>query len=53
MSQVGWFQQTCIFGRTGVSRRLVPTNCCNSRFIPTNNLYVNKFYGFSPIVVST
>jgi hypothetical protein len=36
----------------GVSSRLVPTNICNSRLVPTNN-YKEKFLWFSPERVST
>jgi hypothetical protein len=31
----------------GVSSRLVPTNICNSRLVPTKN-YKEKFCGFLP-----
>jgi hypothetical protein len=45
--RVGWFLLGFVPVGIGVSNRLVPTNICKSRLVPTKN-YKDKFCGFLP-----
>lgn len=51
MPRIGCSLQTCEIEGIGVSFRLVPTNYCNSRLVPTNSYHIMIFCGFSTKMV--